>query len=240
MSLSIFHTVNAGLLFRTASHGIWVDGLHGGKEQGFSAFPRELLPQLRLSSGLFSHTDAMLFTHLHPDHFDASLLAEFSLHNKTAAVWGPTLSAAACPAVPLTPGVYRLPLFYDMDILAIQTTHDGAPFQGTPHVSFLLQTAERSVLIAGDALLSPEEVNRISEQLSGPLDIAFFTPFHFISPARTSIVQALAPQLVYLYHLPFPADDSHSIHRLAARTIRCSSPDVPPIRIAQSMSWLSI
>ncbi len=220
MSISIFHSVNASLLLKCGDCGILIDGLHKGKEQGFSSFPEELLAPLHSQSGVFSQVNAALFTHLHPDHYDSALLDDFTCVQSSATIWGPYLPSANCTAISLSPGVQSLPLFPDnIEVLAIRTIHDGAAFQNTPHVSFLIRYEDTSVLIAGDALLTSDDVQTISSLLSGQLDAAFFIPYQFITATRANAVEELNPKKVFLYHLPFPEDDGCSTYRLADRAI---------------------
>lgn len=70
MRMSIFYSVNSGVYLWDGKSGVLVDGLHHGPEVGFSETPPILCKQLLRQEGLFAHLDGLLFTHLHPDHYD--------------------------------------------------------------------------------------------------------------------------------------------------------------------------
>ena len=66
----IFYTVNSGLYFLNGYTGVFIDGIHGGTETGFSPSSAETLRECIHRTGIFEDLRALFFTHCHSDHYD--------------------------------------------------------------------------------------------------------------------------------------------------------------------------
>ena len=76
LMLQIYHSVNAGLYISSETTGLLIDGIHLGKEVGFSDMPASLFETIRRRQGIFSNLSALVFSHLHPDHFDGERVGQ--------------------------------------------------------------------------------------------------------------------------------------------------------------------
>lgn len=237
MTTAIFHSVNAGLYFWNGGKGVLVDGIHRGIDEGLSLMPEFLLMQLRQQSGLFAHLDALLFTHLHPDHYDRGMVAQLLRTQSQLPVFGPQLQHGELLVRPIKPGL-RQARTSGIYLLAKDTKHDGEAFRGTPHQSYLLYLNGESFFIAGDGILHPEDAVDLRDFYGVPVTAAFLNLYQLASPEGQDFVRELAPERVFLYHLPFAPDDSCHYHQLARQVIKHCPADLPQIERLAHMSWV--
>ena len=237
MTTAIFHSVNAGLYFWNGGKGVLVDGIHRGIDEGLSLMPEFLLMQLRQRSGLFAHLDALVFTHLHPDHYDRDLVAQLLRGQPQLPVLGPGLQRGEALVRPIKPGL-RQARANGIYLLAEDTEHDGAAFQGTPHQSYLLYLNGECFFIAGDAVLHPEDAVDLRSFYGVPIAAAFLNLYQLGSPEGQDFVRLLAPERVFLYHLPFAPDDICHYRQLARQVLKRCPADLPPVERLAHMSWV--
>ena len=126
MNTCIFHSVNSGVYFWDGMAGLLVDGIHTGREKGFSPMPEFLALQLSRRVGLFAHTDGVLFTHQHPDHFQRQGLCRLLSSGTSPSVYGPALPETRASIRAIRPGMCRVQMA-GAYILACDTLHDGKP-----------------------------------------------------------------------------------------------------------------
>ncbi len=237
MDIRIFHSVNSGLYFWDGIAGLLVDGIHSGKEKGFSSMPEFLAGQLAKRKGLFEHTDGVLFTHQHPDHFQRRGLKYLLDKPKCPCVYGPAL-----------PETHALIRFIRSDmcrvqmsgayILAKDTVHDGQKFHDDPHQSFLIRMGGETFFIAGDAALTAKDAADFAGFYGGDVDAGFFNLYQLASPCGQDFLRILRPKRVFLIHLPFKEDDCFHYCSLARQVARNFPTDLPKVEILAHMSWV--
>ncbi|MBQ6323111.1 MAG: hypothetical protein IJI24_09570 [Lachnospiraceae bacterium] len=71
--LRFYHSFNAALYAATEKAGILIDGIFNGKKVGVSDMDLDVYDMILEKKGIFANLSGVLFTHLHPDHFDADL-----------------------------------------------------------------------------------------------------------------------------------------------------------------------
>ncbi len=236
MQANIFHTANSGLYFWDGETGILVDGLYRGGAYGFSDLPQKLEQKIISGEGNLPPISGLIFTHCHPDHFDPDLLAAVkSRYNAT--IYAPGYLANSGSARFIRPGVFRLRIGQAY-ILGCATTHDGAAFADTPHYSYLLRMAGESFFIAGDAKLQGSEADFYRGYHGEPIEGAFINVYQALLPNSIAFLRRLAPQHIYLYHLPAPDDDCNGFIRLAQQAIRRFPQDLPSLELVRQMDWI--
>ncbi len=212
----IFHTVNAGLYIDSGRTALLIDGIHEGPSIGMPAMPEGLFKDILFGKGMFSRLDGLLFTHLHPDHYDEDkVLGTVNLRPETG-LWGPGLTGHGTEENRDIPGgcAFRIG---DLQISAYVTKHSGAAYKDIPHRSFLIRCEESggSVFIAGDAVFSPDLAGIIKENAGngGTVHAAFINVYQLLEEPSREFLLALAPERLLLYHRPLPGDDtSHYSH----------------------------
>lgn len=235
MNTAIFHTVNAGLYFWDGSSGILIDGLHRGQAEGFSDLPDTLQLQLEEQAGMFAHLHGLFFTHDHPDHYDAA--AEQLCAARGIPLYVPGHNSPLGNAHPILPDVlrYRLGQAY---IIGRFNTHDGPAFQTVPHCSYLVRMTGERFLVAGDAHLQEEDAVFYQGCHDAPVAGVFLNIYQAFAPDTHAFLRRLAPQRIFLYHLPFPQDDHNNFYSLARCAAERFPPDLSPLEQLPQMGWV--
>ncbi|MCI8537213.1 MAG: MBL fold metallo-hydrolase [Oscillospiraceae bacterium] len=237
MDTCIFHSVNSGLFFWQAGTGLLVDGIHDGREQGFSPMPDFLQRQLDARTGLFAHTSGVLFTHLHRDHFQREGLLHLMRSPVSPAVYGPELPEHRARIQPVSANTRRIWMGAG-EILAQTTLHDGTVFRNDPHQSFLITLGRERFLTAGDGALTGRDAAEFLRAEGGPVDGAFVNLYQLASEDGQEFLRTLAPTRIFLIHLPFREDDAYHNRSLARQVARSLPPDLPPAEILPHMAWI--
>ena len=237
MNTYIFHSVNAGLFFWNGKSGLLADGIHNGKQKGFSNMPKELLKQMLNRTGIFAFTDQLLFTHLHSDHYSKAGVSHVMRQSFSSALYGPGLTVRNVAVEVAGPQLYRICGPFG-NIYAKYTIHDGERFKKDPHQSYLVEQDDETFFIAGDAVLSREDAEIFSSRISGRITAGFFNLYQLYSAEGQEFVRSLPFERIFLYHLPFPKDDKFHYAKLA-RQISKNPPDgLPTAEILNHMSWI--
>lgn len=236
MKTKIFHSANAGLYFWDGTLGLLVDGLYRGYSVGFSDLPPSMEHAARSGTGCFAHLDGLLFTHLHPDHFDREL-AQLVWRRGDLPVCAPELDHPSGLLRPICEGTSRLRVKYSY-LLARTSIHDGLLFREVPHRSYLLHIREENFFVAGDAILEPTEAPFFRDYYGGGVTAAFVNLYQAVSASGREFLRQLAPQRIFLYHLPLPKDDRNQFWRLAERIVRTFPKDLPPLVPLEQMDWV--
>ena len=208
----IFYTVNAGLYISSGTTAVLIDGIHGAPP-GFTAMPEGLYDRILQGSGMFARLDGLLFTHLHPDHYDAEKTGRVLEDRPETALWGPGLANRGIPEYRELPSgcTFRIG---DLRVFAYPTVHSGEPFCEDPHRSFLIrnESSGEAFLISGDAVFSPWLAGAVKENAGGPgtVTAAFINIYHLIEEPSRAFLLRLAPERLFLYHRPLPEDDTYN------------------------------
>lgn len=237
MDTMIFHSVNAGLYFWNGKSGVLVDGIHQGQHEGCSPMPEFLVMQLRRKAGMFANLTGVLFTHLHNDHFDCDNVECLLALQPDIQVYGPGLHRGGVPIRPICSDLrtVRLGGIY---VLAEDTVHDGERFRNDPHQSYLIRMSGETFFIAGDALLTPKEGERLSGFYGGGIDGVFVNLYQLADPRGQAFLRLLEPKRIFLYHLPFRKDDRYRYYSLARQAVKRLPDDLQYAEILPHMAWI--
>lgn len=215
MKLQIFHTVNEGLYLWNGKSGLLIDALHGGVSEGFSNMPEKYKRLMTEKKSIFRKTNDVLFTHLHDDHYDAELVGIFAGLNPDSYFYGPGLEKNNTSVVQSNNGLDFMKM-RDYNIIAFHTKHDGKPYVGYPHRSYIVEWEDERIWVSGDALFSDELAEDVLDTCGGKrIDRAFVNVYQIGSRNNLSFLQKIHPKEIYLYHLPYPEDDKARYYHLA-------------------------
>ncbi len=214
MKTRILHTVNSGLYFYREGIGCLCDGLHSGKEEGFSAFLPALEHDLKQKTGIFSNLHILFFTHLHPDHFDRTLLQTALSVSPDMLYITPKPEMCNTNCEFTDDGMAIVRVSDNITIYARKTIHDGAEYAEVPHNCYLVVFKDEAFFIAGDARLHEEDAF-IYKKYSSDITAAFVNVFQISSPERRQFIEVLQPQRLFLNHLPQNCDDKNGLYMLA-------------------------
>lgn len=237
MQTNIFHTVNAGLYLWNGTHGLLIDGVHDGYEEGFSLMPEFLYKNLQHHTGLFGHIDSVLFTHFHPDHFQPAGYRWLTEIPDPPAVYGPGLLRRCSQIRCIAPSVFYIEM-PGYQIYAKDTLHECEKFRDVRHQSFLIQSESEKIFVAGDAVLTLEDALEFQKACPGKITAAFFNLYQLASEEGYQFIKQMQPERVFLYHLPFKEDDRFNYRKLARQIVKNTPPQVQKAEILTHMSWI--
>ncbi len=84
---TIHYIGNEGILIESGDQNIIVDGLHSYYDDPYLFPDDELVTKMMNGEGIFHHVNLLLVSHVHGDHFNASMVAEFlEKHKETTLV----------------------------------------------------------------------------------------------------------------------------------------------------------
>ena len=236
METQIFHTVNEGIYLENEGISILIDGIHNGTEVGFSNMPKTLKQDMEAEKGLFKDLDCLLFTHLHPDHFNLEMAEEYLQKNKIYS-YGPDFPMSNLAFSTLNEDV-EVCFLHHYKIYKIRTTHDGERFKQDNHVIYVIAANEEIFVIGGDAILTEKEANMIQQFVEHPITIVFINPFQMLQEKEQCFIRNLESKHVCLYHLPFDEDDRNNMRRICKIAARVYPQDLPAVEVIDHMNHI--
>ena len=221
-TITVTLLANAGLLLQFGDCTILLDALQRSEDAPFSPLPRGLWEQILSGTPPFNKINALLFTHLHPDHFCGEMTAAYLKKHEVPLIMMPddmtapgaeeAASAAGQRLVRLHGAVpVRAGLPSGVSVLAFPTRHLDKRYREVPHYCYLLSSAAGNVLITADIDYTWETLTE------APVDAAFVNPLFFaaLRAGRFFKGQLNAKQLC-VYHIPFAGDDKMKMRASAA------------------------
>ncbi len=183
--MELRRTANAGFLLRLDGVTIAMDGVC------LEVSPYQATPPAELARLQAAPPDLLAFTHGHADHFDPAFAAAFP---------GPIVGPGSLlPGRAVTDGPFSL---RGVRIIPVSTRHIGKPGLTTAHRSFIIEGSRR-IWFTGDA--APTQLPALAP--FGPVQV-LIAPFAYATGAgAVDLVNAAAPQLLVLTHLPEQAQD---------------------------------
>lgn len=224
--ITLLSPANAAVLLTWRGRKLLIDGLYHFDETPFSNLTAESAQRLWAGLPPYDDIDYLLFTHGHPDHFSASLTADYLERHRVRGVLLPPLHEAEqarlravsavrdIPCVTLPAGS-RVTLRPEADLCveAIPTRHLDPLYRDVPHFVLL-------VTLGGDRLLFTGDMDYTCETLAGlpPLRAAFVNPLFFGALANRRFFRGeLQTDTLVVHHVPFAADDCFQMRRQLER-----------------------
>lgn len=207
---------NAGLLIQYDGYTILLDALQKSENVPFSPLPPPLWQEILCGKGQFSTVDALLFTHLHPDHFCADMTLQYlKRHNVSVVMLPDTPSVPGTAAIAVQAGSRLISLDNavsspyvlapKVSVLALLTRHLDKLYYGIPHYCYLLTLGSKNILITADMDYTHETLS----MLNGiPLDLVFVNPLFFSALRYDRFFKGtLDTKQICVYHVPYVSDD---------------------------------
>ena len=196
---------NCGLAIETDGITLLIDALTEELAPFYRA-PEQVRREMIGGEGDYRNVCGLLFTHLHPDHFDREAAMAFAAQHSQAALYIPNRREPAPENLMIGPFAVELH----------RVRHTPVPGYGKSTVDVMIVRAEgKSVYIASDAA---PEVQLHERVLSGRrMDAAFWNGEMLLyKPERAYLASAAAES--YIYHLPPDAQDGlkRKLERIAA------------------------
>ena len=216
---------NAGVAIHLGSMRLWSDAVHDRRVVGFSTVTPERWTVLQAHPD-FASPDVIFFTHCHPDHYSRAMTEQAVARYPNVALVLPEQEfdrqlVLSGPSSHLTlEGLH-------MDF--VHLTHEGEQYRDVPHYGCIAEYGGFRVLIAGDCAVGDP---RLADLLRGRhIDLALVNfPWVTLRKGRHFIEEAIRPDHLMVYHLPFPHDDRWG-YRDAAVKGAAQVQGVPDVRL---------
>ena len=217
----------AGVVVETGGTRIMIDGLFTQDGHPFSVVPQPLYDALISGLEPLGPVHHLLFTHLHPDHFDCTETIAYLSHNTVQNVLLPVdtskekmrqnglrlqywMQAHTVPfqLMDLPAGGHAMYTLDDkISVTAFNTMHMGPQYGQVNNYCLLLHLHGKTLLFTGDAEFFNDA---FVEALSGyEIDTVFINPLFYQDPRGRAILDTvIRPKRAVLYHIPFEHNDT--------------------------------
>lgn len=226
--VTITFLANAGLLLQYKDSSLLIDALQESSGTAFDGLPKELMEQICSNISPFSKIDAILFTHLHPDHFSEELAKQYLTYHPQTKVLLPEDKYIETQLV--RSGLFGQCVFlhagkklatYDLSsniiVQAFQTQHLGSAYDQVPHFCYLISAGSKNILLSADMDYTRETLG----QLQGiPIHAAFVNPYFFRALCTRHLFYGqLSAEQFYIYHIPSLSTDLGAMRRMVQRDL---------------------
>ena len=226
-TLLLTSAANAGVLVEYGTRRLLLDGIRSQPFAPFLPTPPQILAEMLHGPepSRWRNIDYLFFTHLHPDHFQAQPVEDYLRFNRVQRVFAPQWPLKPFPGLHLCApedGAYAdFALAPDLSLRTIGTTHMGEAYAGIRNNALLLTAGGRKILFAGDGDAVPAWY-----QAAGRVDALFVNPLFLNKRAMAELLEAHAPQTVFVYHLTERSQERESLFywRVAERAAGRLSP----------------
>lgn len=197
---------NCGLVFSSGETCLLIDALTQELAPFYRA-PESVRQEIVTGTGAYEKTCGLLFTHLHPDHYDKEAAQAFAQYHLRAALYVP--NRRELPPERLTVGSFTVELH--------RVRHTQVAGYGKSTVDAMIISAEgKSVYVASD---SAPEVSLHESVLHGRrMDAAFWNGEMLLyKPEREALCRFAAQN--FIYHIPGDPQDGfrRKLERLRGR-----------------------
>lgn len=197
---------NCGLVFSSGGEFLLIDALTQELAPFYRA-PESVRQEIVTGTGAYEKTCGLLFTHLHPDHYDQEAAQAFAQYHLRAALYVP--NRRELPPERLTVGSFTVELH--------RVRHTQVAGYGKSTVDAMIISAEgKSVYVASD---SAPEVSLHESVLHGRrIDAAFWNGEMLLyKPEREALCRFAAQN--FIYHIPGDPQDGfrRKLDRLRGR-----------------------
>lgn len=185
---------NCGLVFSSGGELLLIDALTQELAPFYRA-PESVRQEIVTGTGAYEKTCGLLFTHLHPDHYDKEAAQAFAQYHLRAALYVP--NRRELPPERLTVGSFTVELH--------RVRHTQVAGYGKSTVDAMIISAEgKSVYVASD---SAPEVSLHESVLHGRrMDAAFWNGEMLLyKPEREALCRFAAQN--FIYHIPGDPQD---------------------------------
>ena len=211
---------NCGLVFSSGDTCLLIDALTQELAPFYRA-PESVRQEIVTGTGAYEKTCGLLFTHLHPDHYDKEAAQAFAQYHPRAALYVP--NRRELPPERLTVGGFTVEMH--------RVRHTQVAGYGKSTVDAMIISAEgKSVYVASD---SAPEVSLHESVLHGRrIDAAFWNGQYLSHPETRELLLEAAVKN-YIYHIPVDEKDVCGIRRKCERSMARFGAELPNVSLLE-------
>ena len=209
---------SCGLLLESHGEKLLIDAPNGNFPP-FYALPEDSVQRLAAGAGEFLGLRGMIFTHLHPDHYDAQRVETVLRAQPQLKIFLPDWNMPEC--VWLTIGRFRIECY--------RLAHTPVPqFPDAAHDVLLVSDGEKIVYLTADA--APDAENHWRLLNGRTVDASFWNSQYLSYPETRTLLQQCARQN-YIYHMPEGELRASAIGRKCERNLQRYGAELPNVRV---------
>jgi L-ascorbate metabolism protein UlaG (beta-lactamase superfamily) len=211
---------NAGVMLECNNSKIIIDGFSTSLLPMFKSPTYEMKERMTLGTHPFENIKALLFTHHHPDHFDADSTMSYLNNNRDTIMLAPQNIVSDLEQK--FPHIERKRLIKIMgsldktetiningiNIKTASMLHEGNEYSHVHNIAYLIEIEGKKVLHVGDA--KPYKDNYLNMNFVKENIDLLIVPFPYIAlpSARTLIELYISPKKIAVVHLPYKELDT--------------------------------
>ena len=213
VTLSLTYVGCEGVLVRSASGTVLIDGLYGEEAAPFGVPGGTVLDRLRDARPPFDRIDVILATHHHADHFDAAAVARHlrgspnahfaSTPQATIQVMEAThgMFAHRVHSLPADEGVMVSRDIGKVHVGAFGLSHGKVHYADVQHLGLLVALGGRSVVHLGDGIIDEKALRGVG-LLDRKIDVGVL-PFWFLTYpfGRRLVSNGFRPSAIFAVHI---------------------------------------
>lgn len=183
----------------------------------FYGLPDEMRENIISRTPPYDTVCGLCYTHTHADHCDMTFLAEYRNRWPGVPIYYPM---AKIGQGSITVGAFTIEY--------CEIPHAPMDEEAPPHVALLIQAGEKSVYIAGDAVLNPDLHQAFLKDRRA--DAAFWNSMYISRPETRQLLKGTAASN-YIYHMPAVQTDSFGIWKKCQRNLERSADELKTVTI---------
>lgn len=197
---------NAGIFIRYGRRSVLIDGLQRGTER-FSGMSEDQIRDVISGRDMYARIDCMLVTHDHPDHYDQALARRFQRHHPETVCLGPVVPEGPHSGVLDQPEGFAI--MSGIEIHFVRVLHEGSEYRDVVNYAYDIRIDDFEFAVLGDAALAAPNLRHVA---GGRTLNALFVNFPFLTlrAGRARLKKELYSDRLFVYHLPFEADDKEN------------------------------
>ncbi len=214
--INVLYIANSGVIIQTKDKKVLIDGVHTERCKPYYSVSNDVLEKMVLNEAPYNNIDIILFTHHHPDHFNAEMTVEILKRNKHTQLIGPKLVMDKIRGTNIYNSILdsqlrsvELPRYSNIELRIkdipfqiINLAHDGEIYSGVDNYAYMFEMKNKVVLHLGDAQPSLFNFESAELILENAVDYLFI-PFPFIGLAEgREVIKRIAPKKLFVTHLP--------------------------------------
>jgi L-ascorbate metabolism protein UlaG (beta-lactamase superfamily) len=213
VSLELTYIGCEGILLRSPSGSVLIDGLFGDQAAPFGVPPASVVERLRDARAPFDRIDVILATHFHADHFDAGFVARHLRANPAAQFFSTPQAAVQLHeathgtsgdrihALDVRDGASAVRQVGGIRLEAFGLSHGRVHYADVQHLGWIVTLGGRTVMHLGDGIID-EKALRAAGVLDRAIDVGVM-PFWFLTyPFGKRLVgKALRPRAIFAVHV---------------------------------------
>ncbi len=222
---------NAGVIFEYRGSKLLVDGIYGEKGHPFSNLGADRWHRMVHDLPPYDNISYLLFTHLHPDHFDPDLTLSYLKQHPVKGIFMPDDAALEnsplltyikeqripCVMLSARTNRSRFQIEPEIEVQAFAVPHLDRKYWDVPHYCYLLTCGEKRVLLTADADYTRETFSNLKDV---PLQAAFVNPLFFSALRHDKFFKGvLQVETICVYHVPFSEDDTMRMRTAIAQDL---------------------